>query len=404
MDNVTHALAGALLAAATCRSAEPHAGDSISTFRRAAFVTGIVAAELPDADLLYAGAPMQMGNLGYLLHHRGYTHTVLFALVGAALVWAIALAFQRTLREAHHARALLMLSIAGALSHIALDYTNSYGVHPFWPFLRRWFYGDAVFIVEPWFSIVSLPALFLVARRAVWRFLCVCLLLAIVVASWRVSMVGGPVALVLTLTSVAWWGALRYTPASSRVTTALAAWLALELIFFGASGAARRVVREQVGAPYRDVALSPMPGDPFCFSAVLVRQDGDTYGAARATVAPFPRVRDVFACAGRDNASVGEPDTGVAQTHAIRWEPSWTAPIAELRELASSNCTAAAALRFIRVPVWERNADGTTTLSDLRFGGGRGGFTAVRLIPGARCPDHVPDWEFPRRDLLGAGL
>jgi inner membrane protein len=403
MDNVTHALAGALLAAATCRRLGPGAGEPTSAFRRAAFVTGIVAAELPDADLLYAGAPMQMGNLGYLLHHRGHTHTVLFALVGAALVWAMALAFQRALREPENARPLLLLSIAGTLSHIALDYTNSYGVHPFWPVDRRWFYGDAVFIVEPWFWIVSLPALFLIARRTVWRVVCAGLLLAIVVASWRVSMVGAPVALALTLGAIAWFGALRLTPASARVTTALAGWCALELLFFVASGAARRAVREQVGAPYRDVALSPSPGDPFCYSAVLVRLDGDTYGAARATVAPFPRVRDVAACDGRDDAIGGARNASVLGTVAISWEPSWTAPIARLRELAASNCTAAAALRFVRVPVWEREGDGTTVLSDLRFGQGGGGFTTVRLVTGAPCPRLVPGWEFPRSDVLGLG-
>ena len=36
------------------------------------------------------------------------------------------------------------------LGHLVLDSWNSYGVHPFYPFDMRWYYGDAMFIVEPW--------------------------------------------------------------------------------------------------------------------------------------------------------------------------------------------------------------------------------------------------------------
>jgi inner membrane protein len=36
-----------------------------------------------------------------------------------------------------------------ALSHILLDYTNNYGVRPFFPFNPRWYAGGTVFIFEP---------------------------------------------------------------------------------------------------------------------------------------------------------------------------------------------------------------------------------------------------------------
>ena len=41
----------------------------------------------------------------------------------------------------------LVLAWLAVLSHILLDYTNNYGVHPYWPFDNRWIYGDSVFIV-----------------------------------------------------------------------------------------------------------------------------------------------------------------------------------------------------------------------------------------------------------------
>jgi inner membrane protein len=39
-------------------------------------------------------------------------------------------------------------------SHLFLDAFNSYGVHPFYPFQSRWYYGDAIFIFEPWFWLL----------------------------------------------------------------------------------------------------------------------------------------------------------------------------------------------------------------------------------------------------------
>jgi len=35
------------------------------------------------------------------------------------------------------------------LSHILLDYTNDYGIRPFWPFSEKWYSWDIVFIADP---------------------------------------------------------------------------------------------------------------------------------------------------------------------------------------------------------------------------------------------------------------
>ena len=52
-----------------------------------------------------------------------------------------------------------------ALTHILLDFTNNYGVRPFWPFWEKWYSWDIVFIIEPLLLILLigglvLPALF----------------------------------------------------------------------------------------------------------------------------------------------------------------------------------------------------------------------------------------------------
>jgi inner membrane protein len=47
------------------------------------------------------------------------------------------------------------------LGHILLDYTNNYGVRPFWPFAEKWYSWDIVFIVEPIILILLVSGLVL---------------------------------------------------------------------------------------------------------------------------------------------------------------------------------------------------------------------------------------------------
>jgi inner membrane protein len=60
---------------------------------------------------------------------------------------------------------LFVYACIAGLSHILLDFTNNYGVRPFWPFSERWYSWDIVFIVEPVMLVLLIlglvvPALF----------------------------------------------------------------------------------------------------------------------------------------------------------------------------------------------------------------------------------------------------
>jgi inner membrane protein len=46
--------------------------------------------------------------------------------------------------------ALLLLAYIGVLAHVFVDFLNSYGVRLLMPFSERWFYGDALYIIDPW--------------------------------------------------------------------------------------------------------------------------------------------------------------------------------------------------------------------------------------------------------------
>lgn len=404
MDNITHALAGALLAEAAWQRVARTPSPSPPAFRRTAYTLGIVLAELPDLDIVYSGDVLGMGPLGYLLHHRGHTHTVLFTLLAALAAWGVTLLLRRDLRAPPWSRTLLALSLIASLSHVALDYTNNYGVHPWWPLSARWIYGDAVFIIEPWLWIVALAPLFFIARGSPGRLLSGALLLTILAAAWRVDMVGRGVATVLTLGAILWTVVSGKVAPAKRATVALAAWVAFEAVSFTTSALGRRAVERAAGVSLRDVALTPAPGNPLCLSAIVVTDSGGSYSATTATVAPVPALVAASACG---TIGRGDPDGSTraarSDSPAISWGRTWSAPVAELRALAAERCELAAALEFIRVPVWEQGANGVVTMYDLRFGSGAGSFTTVVSRPGAACPRWVPGWEKPRGDVLEDG-
>src|SRR6266496_4192208 len=56
---------------------------------------------------------------------------------------------------------LLVASLIAAVTHPLMDWTNNYGVRPLLPWDGRWFYGDLVFIVDPYIWLVLGGAMFL---------------------------------------------------------------------------------------------------------------------------------------------------------------------------------------------------------------------------------------------------
>ncbi len=146
MEPVTHFLFGAAMG---------RAGLNRKTGLATATLT--LAAEAPDLDVLSRFGGSAFG----LNHHRGFTHSFLgiplVAAVVVAFVYLIWRARGRKTRNPHFPpRWGLLFGFAclAGLSHLVLDYTNNYGIRPFWPFSERWYSLDLVFIVEPVLLVV----------------------------------------------------------------------------------------------------------------------------------------------------------------------------------------------------------------------------------------------------------
>jgi inner membrane protein len=141
LDPICHTLAGAALGATGLKRTARHGTAAL-----------LIGANLPDIDVLsYAWGP-----LAALEFRRGLTHGPLgLALLPLLLTAAIAayhrLRFHRDppgLRLDW--RRLLLLSYLAILTHPLLDWCNTYGMRWLMPFSPRWWYGDALFIVDPW--------------------------------------------------------------------------------------------------------------------------------------------------------------------------------------------------------------------------------------------------------------
>ncbi len=157
MEPITHFLTGACMG---------RAGLNRKTALATATLT--LAAEAPDLDVI----GHFKGSVFGFAHHRGFTHSFLgIALVSAAVVGFMYLVWRLRGRKTNDPNLpprwglLFLYSYLAGLTHIVLDFTNNYGVRPFWPFSEKWYSWDIVFIVEPVILIVlaaglALPALF----------------------------------------------------------------------------------------------------------------------------------------------------------------------------------------------------------------------------------------------------
>jgi inner membrane protein len=143
MDNITHSLIGAVLGQAGLKRKSGLAMPAL-----------ILAANLPDID-----APCAVYGVESLAMRRGITHGPIALMLLPLVLTALLVGLDRW--QARRGRRpagrlpvrpgwLLALCYIGAATHPAFDWLNNYGIRLLEPFSHRWFYGDALFIVDPW--------------------------------------------------------------------------------------------------------------------------------------------------------------------------------------------------------------------------------------------------------------
>ncbi len=147
IDPVCHTLVGATLAR-----------TGLSRRTTLGTATLLIGANLPDIDILaYLDGPG-----ADLAFRRGWTHGIAALIVLPVLLTGAVVLFDRAVRRLAGAtlpsmvrpRQVLLLAYISILTHPILDSLNTYGVRWLMPFSGRWFYGDTLFIVDPWLWVV----------------------------------------------------------------------------------------------------------------------------------------------------------------------------------------------------------------------------------------------------------
>lgn len=141
MDPLAHTLVGATLAETRLKTRTAMAAPML-----------IFGANAPDIDAVTMLLDRDL-SLGF---RRGWTHGVLAMLVLPIVMTGLILLVDRLIAKARghqptaRAGPLLGLAYIAVLSHPLLDWLNTYGVRFLMPFDGTWFYGDALFVVDPW--------------------------------------------------------------------------------------------------------------------------------------------------------------------------------------------------------------------------------------------------------------
>jgi len=419
VDNVTHTLVGLIVGEAAATHARPRErGLSIQTRRTALMAVAVVGSNSPDLDLLVSLRGSSAGNLDYMLWHRGYTHTLLGCAALALLLYAATdlVLRMRQLAPSREDRLLLLgTAVLTTALHLAMDYLNSYGVHPFWPMDNHWRYGDRVFIVEPLYWVAAAP-LWWGLRRAASRALFALAVVSVVVLGLATGMMSGLSCFVLAVgfLLLAASGARLSARSAARLSVVLALAVTCTFAIAGREAARRAEGLAQANFPrdrLLDHVLTPQPANPLCWDLLLLETDSDRYVARHAVLSLEPGFLGAGGCALAKPVPHSAPLVAVAarDTSAVRWLGETFVADPLLKGVVAANCEAAAFMLFARAPFIANVDAQDAVLGDLRFDRGRerGGFE----IPLAGKPLADPageyhscrraaPWIAPRADLL----
>ncbi len=261
MDPIAHTLAGATLAETRLRNATPFAAPAL-----------ILGANAPDIDAVTMFINRDL-SLGF---RRGWTHGVLAMVVLPLVLTALLLLLDRAVarwrgREPRaRAGPLLSLSTLAVVSHPLLDWLNTYGVRFLMPFDGTWFYGDALFVVDPWVWLL-LGTSVVLARSASRVGMAAWVVLGVATTSLVTGFEGAPAATRLLwcagVAAIVWLRlAGRWTGRIPQLATLC---LSAGALYIGVMVAASLLAERQVAAwlAERDdvpveIMASPAPGNP----------------------------------------------------------------------------------------------------------------------------------------------
>ena len=265
MDPVAHTLVGAVLAE-----------TGLKRVSRYATATLLIGVNLSDID----GIAKFWGQDASLYFRRGWSHGILalvvLPLLLAGLIWLWHRWRSRTTddRQAFRPGWIVSLAFLAVCTHPVLDWMNTYGIRLLMPFDERWFYGDTLFIIDPWIWLV-LAAGVLLARQINTTELAFWFVVA-VLSSWLILNTEHAniwiqsawfAGLVLIVVLRIKRGTTNSAPTYARVSVAMV--IMYICAMYGVARITENLVTDQYQTPLQ-VQANPLPGQPFSYRVIFV--------------------------------------------------------------------------------------------------------------------------------------
>lgn len=171
---------------------------------------------------------------------------------------------------------LLGIAFLGVWSHPLLDWVNTYGIRLLMPFRDTWFYGDTLFIIDPWLWLLAGAGVVL-ARSESWRSMSAWIVLGTALSALILSAEIVPLAAkvvwiagIAVIALVRWKGWYRY--AAQMVAFALLIATVLYTVFmFAGSRLTTMHARSNLaaeGIETTEVMANPLPARPLMRTGV----------------------------------------------------------------------------------------------------------------------------------------
>ncbi|MEZ5023232.1 MAG: metal-dependent hydrolase [Chitinophagales bacterium] len=146
MDSITQAALGASIG-------EAMFGKAIG---RKGAITGAIVATIPDLDVILLPFFSDVQRLSI---HRGFSHSIVFSIIGALLIGYILSKIRWT--KSIVLSQLILFSWLALITHMLLDAFTSYGTQLLLPFSNHRVSFDSINIVDPIYTLPLLIGLFL---------------------------------------------------------------------------------------------------------------------------------------------------------------------------------------------------------------------------------------------------
>lgn len=405
MDNITHTLIGAATGELLA-SYRKKKNSSVSDRERSLILTAsIIGNNFPDLDFLYA--KIIPGQLGYLLHHRGHTHTLGGIFLEAPLILLALYLLRKFFKWNELGRSswvfAFITTFMGLCLHVAADSMNTYGVHPFYPFSNKWVYGDALYILEPilWITCVFTAISFWKSKLLSYFWVLLCAGLPVL----GIKM--GAINYLNLLFLYSLLGFLFLLWKLQRTTLLKTIAISLSFLFIGGQYAVSHHLKDRIktnyeskieGARVVDIITSAFPTQPLCWiSFTLWTKGNDPVLNTDISISSFQNAEWIEKhCPNYFNFesfSTPQPKE-IPDKKSLLLSRAQT-NLNDLRKLKETNCRIEAWLRFARAPYIRDDS-----VIDLRFTRSRrGSFTKISTKEN-ECPRFVPPWDFPRADIV----